>query len=358
MQCQKHLDIDDIRPSSIYCRFAFFTDIDWMKATQEPKLKNLYVAIVAGSFADLSKLDLSAMGIKCYNLKKPAKLKALSAKLKPVVEDVYALYKIVLKDAERAHDKAEYLHALLPADLSELVEKGVYFDFVNRLKVLFPSDFQVHSVAEFYLDGSEIEWHGSGIYVTHYYPERYESYLYFQNKPEQVLAINGYINRYGDRVKAAPFISLAIDAYLNSFGEIPLHMSFLSLCIALESFVSGKNELIYRIRRTVSLICADSEYSARIIFKNIGKIYELRSAIVHGEKYNYALIREYLPYLRALISRTIVQLLYSEVCKPDDLQEQLNFAGFTDRKAIFQADTISLNVRSYADTLSDIVKKK
>ncbi|WP_428331611.1 hypothetical protein [Mucilaginibacter sp.] len=317
----------------------------------------LQACLLAGSFADLSKLDFSAVNLVCYNLKRPAALKKRSAKYPPVHEDYYALYNMILKDAEKMIDKPEYIHVLLPKDFSRPLEDGAFYRCVEVLRLLFPSDLDIHTVADFDLDVSAgtIEWAGSAHY--HFYTsgkDRYDHYLYFQKDPKQISLINDFIRLYFQKIGELKYLRVAIDAYSNSFSPVPLHMSFISLGMALETVVDGTSELSYRIRRTVALICADNAHVAGIIFQNINKIYKLRSTIVHGDAYKYQLVREYHPYLRSLISRTIVQLLHTDFKTATELQEAILFAGFSDRGKLFTDETISLNILSYAETLSSL----
>lgn len=328
-----------------------------MEEFGQKEYKRINVFILAGTFADLSVLDFSFLNIRCYNLKKTRRLKTLSDRYKPLAgEEYYSLLNIIRKDAEKTHDNLKYVHAMLPLSFDNPVSDEHFYGCVEVLKLLFPSDLQVHAIANFDIDNQEnLEWSGTGYYHFHYSgKDRFDHYLYFQNKKEQIEPINRFIRLYFEKIGQMKYLRIAVDAYLNSFGDIPLHMSFISLCMALETFVDGKSELIYRIRRTVSLICADNQHVAYIIFQNLKKIYDLRSTIVHGDAYKYAQVKEYHPYLRSLISRSIVQLIHTDHKTATALQEALIFTGFTNRDVLFAADTISLNIMSYAETLSSL----
>lgn len=109
-------------------------------------------------------------------------------------------------------------------------------------------------------------------------------------------------------------------------------MEYLNLCISLESIIDGKTELVYRIKRNVAIICGIDELHCQTIFKNITKIYDLRSTIVHGEEYEYKKIFEYSPYLRCLISQLIIELISLNInVNKGELGNRLTRIGFGDK---------------------------
>lgn len=318
--------------------------------------KNVNAFILLGSFSDLSVLDFSIVNIRCFNLENESDLKNLSDQFSPLLEAYYSLYNITKKDAERCSDDLKYINVLLPVDFDKHVSNDEFYGCIEILKLLYPSDLAVHTIAEFRIDEQRnIDWISSSHY--HFLPsgaDRYDHFLYYPKDKKHINEINSFIKLYFNKIGNVPFIRIAMDAYINSYLEMPLHMSYVSLCMALEGVVDGTSEILSRIRRTVAIICADNSHVANIIYANIKKIYALRSKIVHGEKYEYKLVKEYHPYLRSLISRMIVQLMYTEFKSATELQEALIFVGFSDRTQIFQTDTISLNIKSYVETLSPL----
>lgn len=108
-------------------------------------------------------------------------------------------------------------------------------------------------------------------------------------------------------------------------------MSYLDLCISLESIVNGNSELLYKIRRNVAILCGKSEADSWTLFKNIDKIYKLRSQIVHGEDYKIELIEKYLPYLINLVSRLIIEIISLNVKEKNTLNDKMTSIGFGDK---------------------------
>jgi len=57
------------------------------------------------------------------------------------------------------------MHVLLPIDFSREVSESTLRKCINVLKLLFPSDMEVHTVAKFQLyQNKKIEWLNSGAY--------------------------------------------------------------------------------------------------------------------------------------------------------------------------------------------------
>ena len=150
---------------------------------------------------------------------------------------------------------------------------------------------------------------------------------------------------------------MTLDAYLGSFGPIPVHMSFISLCMAMETIVDGTNELTYRMRRSMALLCAENSYHAKQIYNSVKLVYDLRSGIVHGGGVDFTLIGQYIPYLRALISRLIIKLVRLNVKTATELQDMLVFMGFADRNATLQIEKPLINLFTHIDTMKTLKKK-
>ncbi len=150
---------------------------------------------------------------------------------------------------------------------------------------------------------------------------------------------------------------MAFDAYLASFGPIPIHMSYISLCMAMETIVDGTSELLYRMRRSMALLCAENDFHGKRIYDNVKLIYDLRSNIVHGGNINYKLVYEYLPYLRSLISRMLIKIADLELKSATELQELLVFMGFNDRNDNLKLEKPLLNILTHSDTLRTLNKK-
>jgi hypothetical protein len=52
---------------------------------------------------------------------------------------------------------------------------------------------------------------------------------------------------------------------------------------------------------------------------------------VHGGHYQISKVIEYLPFLKAVVSRTIIELLVHEITTPAELDKKITKLGFGDR---------------------------
>jgi hypothetical protein len=312
------------------------------------------VFIVVGSLKDLSSLDFSSKNISCLNLAGP-ELEGLSNNYQPVDEKVYSIYETIIKDAEKISDELQHIHVLIPKNFNQPVEDMDFVDCINVVKLIYPSDVQFHTIANFYLyENQNIEWISSTYY--NFYPsgnDRHDNYLICHFEKD-INEVNNFIKLFFERIINLRYVQIAFDAYLTSFGNMPNHMAFISLCISLETIVEGTAELTFKISRLIALICADNRFYANRIFENVHLIYKLRSKIVHGSEIKIELINTYLPYLRNLISRMITQLVYLNQPSALELQRELLFAGLSDRNALFSGNEKPLNMFSYAATLGSL----
>ena len=158
---------------------------------------------------------------------------------------------------------------------------------------------------------------------------------YFYSHDKNLKEINRYIKKVFLDFYKFEYVRLAILHFITSFYASHAHFQYINLCMALETLVEGDVELSYRMKRGVAILVGDNEYSCQIIFKNSTHIYSLRSAIVHGENYDNNKLKEYLPYLKKLVARTILELLLHKLNR-GNLNEFLTKAGFGQRHLLSQ----------------------
>ncbi|MCW0274074.1 MULTISPECIES: HEPN domain-containing protein [Klebsiella] len=102
---------------------------------------------------------------------------------------------------------------------------------------------------------------------------------------EKLRFINSLIN---DNSDAAKYIKAAMDWYMNSKMAMDETMSFIQICMGIEALLGDKREQGAGITQTLSDRCSyligKGMDDRNEIKKQLKKIYELRSAIVHGLK--------------------------------------------------------------------------
>ncbi|MBY8963861.1 hypothetical protein KJK34_13960 [Flavobacterium sp. D11R37] len=283
------------------------------------------IAIFTGSFVDLNVLDLSMLNLRFMKFK--------SAEFNKLVKQTeYHKGQIarVIKGISEEHLDNDRLQVLLPINFSKPVKKEDLWLVRDILLVIFPSDIAIARIIDFQLLGNKIGLSGILSYEFRTTGEdTFANYLFLYE--HEIQCINQFIPIYIERYNKIPYLTKTIHAYLSSFFQSFSDMEYLSLCIALESIINGKTELTYRIRRNIAIILASDVELGKIVFKNIGDVYDLRSAIAHSTGEKYDRIRIYLPYLRKVISRLIVELISLNIHDIDKLNSELSYIGFGDR---------------------------
>jgi hypothetical protein len=324
---------------------------------EEQKYSTITAYILAGSLIDLSILDFSCVNVRLLNLD-GTELADISAQFEPLHGSYNSLESIIRKDAKRIQDIHTPIHVLLPIDFSQTVTETTLQQCIHVLKLLFPSDLELHTVATFYLfEDRKIEWQHSASYNFHTSgADRYDNYFSYPIK-EEIDQINKFITHFFGRINKGGLFSVGLDAYLASFGPIPIHMSFISLCMSMETITDGTSELLYRMRRSMALLCAENSLHAKQIYDNVKLIYEIRSNIVHGGNIDYNLLANFHPYLRSLISRMLIKLVSLDLNTATELQDTLLFLGFTDRNKELNLEKPRINLFTYSDSMKALSKK-
>jgi hypothetical protein len=228
----------------------------------------------------------------------------------------------------------EVLLLLFPSDLT--INYKVDFQVINENSIHYCGD----SGYDFYSTGDE-NYYDNFTYI-------YDNYL-----PE----INEFIKLFKIRYKRIEYAKNALDSYISSFRSSTYSQAYLDLCICLESIIEGSIEVSYRIKHHISLLCADNLDHAERIFNNLNRIYSLRSKIIHGETYSIEKIEEYLPYLRSLVSRMIIEIILLNEPNRKALDKILTFTGFY-KKPDLSNDykNMTLNITSFVDTFTGDLK--
>jgi len=292
--------------------------------------------VLAGSLFDLSLFDFSNVNIQCFKID--------SEKLKEFTQTTHYKdwngdnrnWEKLQKIKEEFGDRKGDLYVLLPIDLSKEVLSKDYKYCWHVLLLLFPSDLAIYRKISFQLFDDQYLWLHS-IEEHTFYPtgERTEdNYLISDITFKE--EVNHFIGLFFRRIDSIKFIQIALQSYVNSYSEMHFTMTYLSLCICLESIVAGNTELSFRIKRNVAILCGTNADEADLIFDNLGNIYNLRSKIVHGDIYDEKKVQEYLPYLRNIVSRMIIEVLLINITDLVFLNRRLTFSGFSKKEDLVQ----------------------
>ncbi len=314
--------------------------------------------IIAGSLTDLSKFDFNCYNIQCLRID--------SDKLKDICNDMtddesYNNAQEIFEEISGKFRNEEKPFVLLPIDFSKPFYEKSLIECYKIILIIYPSDLTIYGEISFQLfDNKFLHFNiysEYGFYSTGR-ENYYDNFVHYD--VDALEEINHFIKLYHERKDGLAYLETTTNSYISSFRERRPDMAFLNLCISLESIIEGKEELSYRIKRNVSILCAKNKSQAESIFNNLNLIYSLRSKIIHASKYKYDKTDEYLPYIQSLISRLIIELILQNIKDLTDLNKKLTFAGFGDRANLNDEGdytSMSLNISSYYDTFITKLKK-
>jgi len=311
------------------------------------ELEFTQIAIFSGSWVELSVIDFSCLNLRFLNAKSEEFQKIIADK--EIKKD---RTQNVIKTIIKTNGDSDKMQALIPIDFTKVVAEENYWFVRNILLLIFPSDITLHYLLHFQICDNKINFkrYSSYSFSTTGY-EIYDNYLtYYENELD---SINKFIPVFNDRLPNIPYAQSAFNAYLSSFFQNFKSMEFINLCIGLESIVDAHTELNYRIRRNTAIMLTSEVDFSKLIFLNVGKIYTLRSKIVHSGKYKPEKIIEYLPYLRNVVSRLIIEVISHDIKSVKELNDILTTKGYGDNKSISESYTeysMNSSVRSNAMT--------
>ncbi len=121
------------------------------------------------------------------------------------------------------------------------------------------------------------------------------------------------------------YLKVALENFEMSYSIEDIGLKFISLMICLEVLFSLREKLKYRISRSVAVLLGNNKTESENIFTEIGKLYNLRSKIVHtGVK---EVTQDHVKRLRYYIRECIKKVHMMDIEKKD-LAGFLNFKGY------------------------------
>jgi len=135
---------------------------------------------------------------------------------------------------------------------------------------------------------------------------------------DQARSANAFLQNHSFQ-KRPDVLEIALDHWSHSFQSIPSHMQLLSLVTALEALLNpAQTELKHRVCRAAAVLIGRNEEESKEIYAGLGKVYDIRSQIVHtGQTKSLRTVRFW--ELRRWVSRVILAVLSlnlpkSELC--------------------------------------------
>lgn len=284
------------------------------------------IPILKNTFYDLSKFDFSPFSIRILDIR--------SADFKKYIHDLnpgfergnFTFFNDIISQIHRDYDNR---YAIVKDDFRQFSKQEIY-DVHILLLILFPSGLQIEHIAHFVEDNNFVQRSSFSSLEVKY--TVLDDYLNFDD--DLLSEANEFIHLVFKRMNFKNYIGLSIENYINSFTVSHLHFAYIALCMSLENLISGSQELSYRLKRTTAILCGRTESDSDTIFKNLNKIYKLRSKIVHGDNYSPAEIDSKMEYLQNLVSRVLIELLIHNIPNNSDLDSLITKLGFGQRSKL------------------------
>lgn len=306
------------------------------------KEKDIYMASVGGTYTNFSHLDLTPWGIQ-GGLVEDSKTKDFikSVSLKNHADRNWKHVKRNsqgIKGGVGMHGEWKHMNLLWPIDFVNAPTESDYFQAIEAIRVVHPSELYIRNIfgAQYY--------EGEGIYFSDWstfssdfynkYQNPQEHYFYY---PERHLEeTNRFLAFYKENYGKRDYIMNAIRYYSDSFRVNSPEMAFLCLCICLETIVPGRDQLSFRFKRNLAVLCSESPEKGRRIFEKTHQLYTYRSKLVHSgmSSKDFKKFDLFFEYAQILASRMIIEMLLHDMPKVEDLDKKITELGFGQGKDI------------------------
>lgn len=332
------------------------------KNEKNEKSEISHIATIGGSLRDLSFIDFSMLGLKIYHINDPKLLDYFSE----VSIDDFAQrnHDFVVTNSKHDNDNlyidSEYLNILVPISINRSPELNIYFDAVNALRLIHPSELAIRNVFHSQIESEKIYIGSFATFEHNRIGDYKDLYKYYFTYPEKYISsTNKFLKIYFERINNLLYVKNALKYYNGAFQLNDKEMAFVSLCICLESIVPSAEQLSFRFRRNLAVLCGEDDVCSRVIYNNAKLLYSYRSKLVHfGMKSSdYRKFDNYFEYALLITSRMLIEMIIHNQPNIETLDEKLNQIGFGERKKI-SLDYVSFdgNARTEIGILSDELK--
>jgi len=314
-------------------------------------LREIKFLVLRGTLSDLSILDFSSYNVKILQINENEFKQYIEEHSSPRDREYnWDPFEEIL---EPLHG-TEKIFAVVPKNILSQFSVDDLLLCYDTLLLMFPSDLKITHVVDFQITEQNQLYYccyadygfrstGNGNY--------FENYVLFDEQYND--EINEFLKIFKPRHKRIKYAKQALESYVSSFQAHSLQQGYLDLCICLETIMEGTTEISYRIKHHIAVLCSENEDHAKTIYSNIGKIYTVRSKIVHGELVKENKIIEYLPYLRCLISRMIIEVILLNIPERKQLDTILTFAGYNKKPTLTnEYKKMTLNLISYVNSFA------
>lgn len=331
-----------------YVQFLRRIKSTFIKSNKQNEMQNdqeesiIHLASVGGTFVDFTNIDLSSWGIQGGLITNDSTQEFIRS----ISMDVHKEknWKVITEVAQGVQNGVgkrvnwEYMNLLWPIDLDNPPQRSDYYDAIEAIRVIHPSELYIKNIF-----GAQY-FKGKGVNINFWtssdplYLDKYENpdAHFFYYSPEHLAETNTFLKLFKERCNKRTYIQNAIRYYSESFRVNSSEMSFICLCICLETIVPGKEQLTYRFKRNLAVLCSESEERGKKIYKNANLLYGYRSKLVHSGMTNkdFTKFDLFFEYSQILASRMIIEMLLHDVPKIEDLDSRITELGFGQRANI------------------------
>ncbi len=306
-------------------------------------------ASVGGSYVNLKNLDLSPWGIRA-GLVEDSETESFF-RSNSVKEEDERNWKLI-KDASQGsvggiskHGDWDLMNLLWPIDLNNPPTESDYFESIEAIRVIHPSEIYIQDIfTAQYFNEKGIFINGYITYKSfHWFKYHNPRDHYFQYPKEYLKETNEFLEFYKTNYKKREYISNAIRYYSDSFNVNSIEMAFICLCICLETIVPGKEQLSYRFKRNLAVLCSESNEKGKRIFSKANLLYGYRSRLIHAgfNSKDFKKFDLFFEYAQILASRMIIEMLLHSIQTIEELDAKITELGFG------QGKTISENYKDF-----------
>ena len=320
----------------------------------------IHFATVGGTYVDFVHIDLSPWGIMGGLVENSSTENFIrSISMEKHADENWKHVKDVSQSADGMggpgkHGDWKYMNLLWPIDLKNPPSESNYFEAIEAIRVIHPSELYIQNIlyAQYfeeegiYLNG----WSTYNNYRWHKYEKPQNHYFYY---PEKYLSdTNKFLLYYKENYNKRDYIRNAIRYYSDAFQVNSLEMSFICLCICLETIVPGTEQLTYRFRRNLAVLCSESYEDGKRIYTKAQQLYNYRSKLVHSgmTSKDFRKFDLFFEYAQILASRMIIEMILHDIPSIKDLDKKLTELGFG------QGNTISKNYKDFKGNIISWMK--
>jgi len=309
----------------------------------------IYFASVGGTYVDFSLLDLSPWGIRGGLIEDSNTEKFIkSNSLANQEERNWNLVKgnsQCIEGGVGLHGDWEYMNLLWPIDLDNPPKESDFFEAIEAIRLVHPSELYIQNIFDAeYFKGKGICFGSWSTYTSYRWNKYQNPKDHYFSYPEMYLdETNSFLAFFKENYEKRDYIKNSIRYYSDSFRVNSPEMAFICLCICLETIVPGKEQLSFRFRRNLAVLCSESAEKGQRIFQKANQLYGFRSKLVHSgmSSKDFKKFDLFFEYAQIIASRMIIEMLLHDIPKIEDLDKRITELGFG------QGSIISKNYKEF-----------